>query len=435
MAYPLAHGQLKTRFQSDTSVSTLSLVHSDTETFVLWNQSRVPETAAIKAKHLRVHPRHAGRCVCGTKFDGIQMAKADATAFFTMVNRKRCLEEIAQAMDEAEGRGHDGFALHREIKSIGKLAKKKKATPRTHRKITFAQARGTLQFLAEDRFFTTGEVVWERRDGLAMGSGASPPITAFDLDHHSRKLFTDKQTARRCGAYVPGIATSRVVQAMLHVDDCIFLSKILCSQCLAACATKLWPPDVSPKIEEVGQSISYLHCTIRAKNGSIYSNMLEFAPNMPNLRFCLGLTYTPKLAKFPQYISRHLQPAKTLQPIIWGKTATITYTCTQITTDALLSICVLVVEPLLLGWPSTVVGAALASYPRAHKGPLANCIRIVGQTLRKCRAAREAHDADRHAYGDSYCNFPWFSLIRRIADFAAQHVGCNTRVQYPESLC
>ena len=140
-------------------------------------------------------------------------------------------------------------------------------------------------------------------------------------------------------------------------------------------------------------------------------------------------------AKFAIDESRHLQPAKTLQPILRCRTATITYTCTQITTDAVLSICVLVVEPLLLGWPSTVVGAALASYPRAHKGPLANCIRIVGQTLRKCGAAREAHDADRHAHGDSFCNFQWFSLIRRIADFAAQHVGCNTRVQYPESLC
>ncbi len=132
--------------------------------------------------------------------------------------------------------------------------------------------------------------------------------------------------------------------------------------------------------------------------------------------------------------SRHLQPAKTLQPILWGKTATITYTCTQITTDALPSFCVPVVEPLLLVWPSIVVGAELARYPRSHKGPLANFIRTVGQILRECGAAREAQDADRHAYGDAFCNFTWFSLVRRNADFVAQHVGCNTRVIFLESL-
>ena len=131
---------------------------------------------------------------------------------------------------------------------------------------------------------------------------------------------------------------------------------------------------------------------------------------------------------------RYFQPATTLQPTLWGKTATIRYTCTQITTDASLSIRLLVAEPLLFGLRFKVAGAALASYFRAHKGSRANCIRTVGQTLRECRAAREAHDADRHAYGDSSCNFPWFSRIRRNAVFVAQHAGCNTRVQYPESL-
>ena len=137
-------------------------------------------------------------------------------------------------------------------------------------------------------------------------------------------------------------------------------------------------------------------------------------------------------AKFAIDEPRYFQPAKTLQPTLWGKTATIRYTCTQITTDALLSICVLVFEPLLFGWPSTVrVGKLPQSTQRStrqlHPHRWTNTPQVQSRPgSTRCRPTRLRR---------FFCNFPWFSLIRRIADFAAQHVGCNTRVQYPESLC
>ena len=232
-----------------------ALVHKTTDSFMLWNQSAVPATADVKVRHLQVHPRTPGVCPCGVEFNCVQMAKVDATAFFTLANRARCLAEIDDSIRAFEAKGCKGAILHKEIKSIGKILQGKRKTPRTHRLISFEDIRRTLRFLEYDRFFTTGEVVWERLDGLAMGSAPSPPSTAFDLDHHSRLVYTDKKAAKPAGLFIPGVKTTKVVQAMLHVDDCIYFSKIHCSSCLGRIAAKIWPKDVAPKLEAAGQSI------------------------------------------------------------------------------------------------------------------------------------------------------------------------------------
>ena len=95
-----------------------------------------------------------------------------------------------------------------------------------------------------------GEEIFERIDGLAMGQATSPSITAYDLDCNSRRMYEDKTEAQRVGAYVPGVPTTRCVQALLHVDDALVFNNLCCANCLGGIVRRAWPPDVEPKIEE-----------------------------------------------------------------------------------------------------------------------------------------------------------------------------------------
>ena len=260
-----------------------------------------------------------------------------------------------------------------------------------------------------------------------MGSAPSPPITAFDLDHHSRLVYTDKKAAKQAGVFIPGVKTTKVVQAMLHVDDCIYFSKIHCSSCLGRIAAKIWPKDVAPKLEAAGQSIEYLHIKVHATPKSIFTNCMEYSPIMHNQLFCKGVSTIPKVAKFPQYLTPELHPLSHLQPVVWGKASIITNSCRTTTADFFTSVCCLASEGLLLGWPPKTVGAAMASLPKAHRGPTPNFIRLFGQLLRKSRAAYFAWFKATTGTGDASCAFPWFSLCTAICNVAKGRFGSLSR--------
>ena len=158
--------------------------------FCLWNQSRVPEEFISKARHLKRHWSKPGECqTCGEEFTAIQMVKADATAFFKLVSRKRCLEEIRDAIECLRTAGAAGFLLHREDKTKSVVYWGRKAIPRTHRLVDFQEVLQILSFIDSDRFFTLGTSIFERIDGLAMGNATSPAITAFDLDTNATNRY------------------------------------------------------------------------------------------------------------------------------------------------------------------------------------------------------------------------------------------------------
>ena len=96
------------------------------------------------------------------------------------------------------------------------------------------------------------------------------------------------------------MATTRVIQALLHVDDALVCSKSLCCNCLATTIQRAWPADVEPKIEESGHKINFLHCTITAEERSIFTNKVTYTVQTPNFNFTKGTTTAPRMAKFQQ---------------------------------------------------------------------------------------------------------------------------------------
>ena len=397
-----------------------ALVKDDRLSFVLWNQSNVTEALHRKVAFLRPHRLQPGQCPCGCKFDRLQVIKTDATAFFTLVNRTRCLEEIRDSIKKLERQDATGIILHRELHNISKVLYKGKRPPRTHKYIPFGDVYKALDYLALDKFFLVGDIVYERLDGLAMGNATSPPTTSFDLDHHSRRIYTDKEHAKTVGAYVPGIPTARVLQSLLHVDDCITFSKIFCEECLARIIKALWPRDVEAKVEEQGADVDFLHCHIRCAANSINTNNILVTPLTPNLLFCQGKTLVPKFAKGQQFVAG-VHRRGHLNPILWGKFAIITNTCKQNYLDAKQAIICNIVECILLGWCPKDTGIAAANFPKSHRNTTSNCIRLLGQIIKKSHDINNAWRISS-THPRTWLGYPWFETITKTFDYVAHRM-------------
>ena len=251
-----------------------------------------------------------------------------------------------------------------------------------------------------------------------MGAPTSPPITSFDLDHNSRRVYSSKKEAQKAGAYVAGCSTARAIQGLLHVDDCIVFSKIWCETCLFAIISRLWPPDVVAKLEERGSDIDFLHAHIRCEDSSIYINRIHITPLTPNLRFCLGETLVPKVAKCQQYVEG-VHQAGHLDLILWGKLAIIANTCRNNFNEAKQAILCTFVEPILLGWNPKTVGICAANFPKSHRGRTGNCIRLLGQTIKKSYAFASAW-----RNSPTWIIYPWFQRIDEISQHVESRMSC-----------
>jgi hypothetical protein len=287
--------------------------------------------------------------------------------------------------------------------------------------VQFDEVLQAFKFINADRFFNVGDCTFERQDGLAMGQATSPAITAFDLDWNSRRMYGDKYEAERVGTRIPGMATTRVIQALLHVDDALVCSKALCCNCLATTIRLAWPADVEPKIEESGYKIGFLHCTITAEERSIYTNKVTYTVQTPNINFTKGKTTTPRMAKFQQFVSSNFQTKRQLQSILWGKISIAVNTCRQDVQHVREYVVSTTTEAILMGWNPQHVGQALAALPKSHRGKTACFIRLLGQTMRK---SYDLMLAWSHDYSPTtWLSFPWFRLIDNISEFVLRRMS------------
>jgi hypothetical protein len=279
-----------------------------------------------------------------------------------------------------------------------------------------------LDYLAYDKFFMVGDIPFERLDGLGMGAATSPPITSFDLDYHSRRLYSDKQHAKNVGAYIAGVPMARVMQSLLHVDDCITFSKVWCETCLARIIKALWPSDVEAKVEACGPELEFLHCLIRVEPESINTNDVRITPLTPNLQFCKRLTTTPKFAKCQQYVEG-IHKRSHLAPILWGKMAIITNTCKNNFVEAKQAIVCAIVECILVGWNPRDIGISAANFPKSHRNPTSNCIQLLEQSIKKSRTIGEAWRISNIS-PNTWLAFPWLESISTIFDLVTTQFSC-----------
>jgi hypothetical protein len=260
--------------------------------------------------------------------------------------------------------------------------------------------------------------IFERVDGLAMGNATSPPITAFDLDYNSRRMYASKEEARRVGAYVPGVPTTRCIQALLHVDDALVFSKIFCCMCLAGTIRKCGPADVEPNWRRADTLSTFSTAqSMLKKNRSTATQSASLCRSQTTLSVEASRRHR-RWRSFNNLSPIRFNTKHTCRQVCGGKLAIAVNTCRYDTVYATDYIICAAVEAILWGWCPLHVGQAMAALPKSHRGETANFIRLFGKAMRKSRTTKLAWE---HDYGYStYLSFPWYMLFKTIGEYVTR---------------
>ena len=197
------------------------------------------------------------------------------------------------------------------------------------------------------------------------------------------------------------------------------------ARCSAALVCRTSLSDAGPRTsEQKSRRLATklcLHTKITAEANSIHNNRITFTLQIPNEKFCKGISCSPKVAKFQQFLAG-VHKRTHLQAILWGKLALAINTCRYDVENAKnYTVCVLT-EPILLGWNPRMVGEVAAARPTSYRGPTSNFTRLLGQTMRKCRDLRSAWEAPW--VHECWLRFPWFFCIRNLGDMVQTRM-CN----------
>ena len=100
-----------------------------------------------------------------------------------------------------------------------------------------------------------------------MGGPMSAAATSIDLEHSTRRLHSDFKFRKACKLVVAnasgGILSMRqTLQGILHVDDCLLGSRVLCQSCILEGLKRAWPNDIGLKVEGIGPSLQVLGCVV-----------------------------------------------------------------------------------------------------------------------------------------------------------------------------
>ena len=101
-------------------------------------------------------------------------------------------------------------------------------------------------------------------------------------------LYENPERAREAGFWFDGVPTCQVLQALLHVDDCLVFSKLLCTSCLVAGLSTVWPADVGLTVESTEQTVDFLRVTVTFATGHEEPELFSVAPSFPDSEFVLG---------------------------------------------------------------------------------------------------------------------------------------------------
>ena len=125
-------------------------------------------------------------------------------------------------------------------------------------------------------------------------------------------------------------------------------------------------------------------------------------PNNQNQDFVRGLSVYPKISRVPPYLGSLLSKSDTLRSFLWCKLwnfdqifqGSISASCTRGLYQVSILLAELCAEPILLHWPTMVLGKILARYPRKNRSDFALLVRKLGEllTTKQCSLHRQAND-------------------------------------------
>ena len=250
------------------------------------------------------------------------------------------------------------------------------------RYIPTADVLQAMRFCAGDKWFVVGDQVVERTKGWPMGGPVSSPCTSLDLETAIARFYRDPKTAERIGWHVDGFTPAQLVQGLLHVDDAIALSKVLCVDCLFRGVEQLWPEDVGVSLEGSGGNVPFLHVEVQA-TGECTAAPVRIIPIAHNREFARGTALLPAFSKLPPYIGKEVTPKRRLAEYVWTRIASHDQVLRHSAEAAVEPLAELVTEAVRLQWPGPTVASVLRALPRTHTSDLAVLVRRMGARLKR----------------------------------------------------
>ena len=216
-----------------------------------------------------------------------------------------------------------------------------------------------------------------------MGGPLSPVLARLYLDTRHDRLYRSPRSLPGLRGFVAilGRHTASWVATKCHVDDSVWISRVLCQQCLFLVAKAVWPVDVGITVESQELVFPFLHCTVDWSSGS-----LDVVPTDHNFAFASGLADSPAVCGLPRFDKRYLSKSH-LQSYFAAKVQLLLrgYPATDVGrfTDALVS---LALEPVALLWPPRWVANILYSVAYPKNRPGLRICRLLGHEFRSSHA-------------------------------------------------
>ena len=134
--------------------------------------------------------------------------------------------------------------------------------------------------------FSVGDQILVRKREWPQGGPLSEPGTMVDLGHSVLEVNGSQHRLRNTGwnITVQGqmLSFQQCVQGILHVDDSLLLSCVMCEECMEMGVANMWPKDVGASKEDSGFVVCFLSSV-----GVCMVVILDSLPSAPML--CLSL--------------------------------------------------------------------------------------------------------------------------------------------------
>ena len=109
------------------------------------------------------------------------------------------------------------------------------------------------------------------------------------------------------------------------------------------------------------------------------------ARKVGNLLFLSGHQPHPHYSKLTPYLHHTLQKRHHLQQFSWCKAIGFSHIHRGTLLGAVESIAYLLAEPVVLGWPPTMVAKVFQALPRRHQTPYLQALRLAARIMRKSK--------------------------------------------------
>ena len=233
-----------------------------------------------------------------------------------------------------------------------------------------------MALVYKDSFFMLGDQVLRRKRGWPMGGPLSEPGTLVDLSEDLRLLDADSERLRDLGWHFEGKCLQDVVSGLMHVDDNIVFSAMLCRDCLAKGMQRMWPADVGIEVEGLGPTLRFLSSVVH-----VHGYAVSVFPHNPNLGFAVDLLQCPlqKIARLGPFISFKVSSYAHLKAFVLWQVIGFDHIVQGSLPGMCSHLCALYMEIHNLGWPRVWLSNALRSIPRRHSSHVIRACRMFGR--------------------------------------------------------